>query len=112
MYQEVVAINGRTSLSVAEREVVQITAATLNKCGFCVAGHTALSVKKKLLEQSEIDALRNTTPLSDAKFNALATFTQAAMQNKGAVSEEELKAFFDVGYDEQQAYIKFYIDFV
>ena len=112
MYQEVVAINGRTSLSVAEREVVQITAATLNKCGFCVAGHTVLSVKKKLLEQSEIDALRNTTPLSDAKFNALATFTQAAMQNKGAVSEEELKAFFDVGYDEQQAYIKFYKDFV
>ena len=34
------------------------------------------------------------------------------MQNKGAVSEEELKAFFDAGYDEQQAYIKFYIDFV
>ena len=56
--------------------------------------------------------MRNTTPLSDAKFNALATFTQAAMQNKGAVSEEELKAFFDVGYDEQQAYIKFYKDFV
>lgn len=48
-----------------------------------MAGHTALSVKKKLLEQSEIDALRNTTPLSDAKFNALATFIQAAMQNKG-----------------------------
>ena len=56
--------------------------------------------------------MRNTTPLSDAKFNALVTFTQAAMQNKGAVSEEELKAFFDAGYDEQQAYIQFYIDFV
>lgn len=103
MYQEVGAINARTSLSAAEREVVQITAAILNQCGFCVAGHTALSVKKKLLEESDIEALRKTTPLSDAKFNALAVFTQAVMQNKGAVSDEELKAFFASGYDEQQA---------
>ncbi|CAM5184673.1 carboxymuconolactone decarboxylase family protein [Oligella ureolytica] len=103
MYQEVGAINGRTSLSAAEREVIQITAATLNQCGFCVAGHTALSVKKKLLEQTDIEALRNTTPLSDEKFNALAVFTQAVMQNKGAVSDEELKAFFDSGYTQQQA---------
>lgn len=34
MYQEVGAINGRASLSAAEREVVQITAATVNQCGF------------------------------------------------------------------------------
>src|SRR5690606_10047909 len=38
-YQVVGAINARTSLTPAEREVVQITAATLNECGFCVAGH-------------------------------------------------------------------------
>lgn len=103
MYQEVGAMNARSSLSAAEREVVQITAATLNRCAFCVAGHTALSVKKKLLEDSEIQALRQTTPLSDAKFNALAVFTQAVMREKGAVSDEELKAFFDAGYGEQQS---------
>ena len=33
----------------------------------------------------------------------LAVFTQAVMQNKGAVSDEELKAFFDSGYTQQQA---------
>ncbi len=103
MYQEVGAINGRTSLSAAEREVIQITAATLNQCGFCVAGHTALSIKKKLLEEGDIKALRETTPLADEKFNALAVFTQAVMANKGAVSDEELKVFFDAGYTEQQA---------
>src|SRR5690606_27022427 len=51
-YQVVGAINGRTSLSPAEREVVQITAATLNDCGFCVAGHTKLSLQKLRLPEA------------------------------------------------------------
>ena len=83
--------------------MVQITAATLNRCAFCVAGHTALSLKKKILDEAEVQALRQTTPLSDKKFNALALFTQEVMNNKGAVSDEELQAFFDSGYSEQQA---------
>ncbi|MDO5666465.1 MAG: carboxymuconolactone decarboxylase family protein [Alcaligenaceae bacterium] len=103
MYQEVGAINARSSLTAAEREVVQITAAAINRCAFCVAGHTAISTKQKLFVDDDLQALRESTPLTDAKFNALAVFTQGVMQHKGAVSDEALKAFFDSGYDEQQA---------
>ncbi|MGB4882856.1 MAG: carboxymuconolactone decarboxylase family protein [Neisseria sp.] len=103
MYQDVGALNTKTNLSGGEREVVQITAAVLNECGFCKAGHTALSTKMKLLEPEAIEALRNTAALEDSKLNRLALFTQAIMANKGNVSDEELQAFFDVGYDEQQA---------
>ena len=103
MYQEVGAINGRTSLSAAEREVVQITAATLNGCGFCVAGHTALSRKKKLMDDDLIHALRHTEALHDGKLNQLALFTQAVMRAKGNVADDELQAFFAAGYTEQQA---------
>ena len=39
-YRTVGSINGRNSLTATEREVVQITAAVVNGCGFCVAGHT------------------------------------------------------------------------
>ncbi|WP_373742205.1 carboxymuconolactone decarboxylase family protein [Neisseria sp.] len=103
MYQDVGALNATTSLTAGEREVVQITAAVLNQCGFCKAGHTALSTKKNLLEPQAIEALRNTAALDDAKLNRLALFTQAVMANKGNVSDDELKAFFDAGYNEQQA---------
>lgn len=103
MYQDVGALNATTSLTAGEREVVQITAAVLNRCGFCKAGHTALSTKKNLLEPQAIEALRNTAALDDAKLNRLALFTQAVMANKGDVSNDELKAFFDAGYNEQQA---------
>ncbi|MDO5640658.1 MAG: carboxymuconolactone decarboxylase family protein [Neisseria sp.] len=103
MYQDVGAINATTSLTAGEREVVQITAAVINQCGFCKAGHTALSTKKNLLEPQAIEALRNTTALDDAKLNQLALFTQSVMANKGNVSDDELQAFFAAGYNQQQA---------
>ena len=45
-YLTVSGINARASLSLAEREVVQITAAATHGCGFCVAGHTAMAYKQ------------------------------------------------------------------
>ena len=97
MYQEVGAINAKTSLTPAEREVVQITAAVTNGCGFCVAGHCALSTKKNLMSPELIEAL------SDAKLNQLAQFTLAVMHNKGNVSDAEFNDFIAAGYNQQQA---------
>lgn len=103
MYQEVGAINGRTSLSAGEREVVQITAATANGCGFCVAGHTALARKKQLLPPETVAALRRTEALSDARLHRLACFTLAVLKHRGDVPDDELDAFRAAGYTHQQA---------
>lgn len=102
-YQVVGAINGRTSLSPAEREVVQITAATLNDCGFCVAGHTKLSLKKLQMPETLVEALRNVAAIDDPKLDALARFSVAVIEKKGQVSDEELSAFRAAGYNDQQA---------
>lgn len=102
-YQVVGAINGRNSLSAAEREVVQITAAARNGCGFCVAGHTAIARKKLAMPEDIIEALRGTQALSDPKLNTLAQFTLAVMENKGQVDDDELGDFLDAGYTQQNA---------
>lgn len=102
-YQVVGGINAKTGLTPEEREVIQITAATLNGCGFCVAGHTALSRKKLGMPEEIIQALRKTETLNDTKLNALAQFTIAVMQNKGNVSDDALQAFFEAGYSEANA---------
>ena len=102
-YQVVGAINGRTSLTPAEREVVQITAATLNDCGFCVAGHTKLALKKLQMPEAVVNALRKVDALDDAKLDAVARFTVAVIESKGQVSDEALAAFRAAGYGEQQA---------
>ena len=44
-YRTVGAINGRNSLTATEREVVQITAAVVNGCDFCVASHSKIALK-------------------------------------------------------------------
>ncbi len=102
MYVKVGEMNGRTSFSLEERETVQITAATNHGCAFCVAGHTAVCYKQGNLAPELVNAMRDQTPLPDAKLEALAEFTRAVIRSRGAVSQAELDAFYAAGYGEQQ----------
>src|SRR5246500_4218082 len=52
-YLTVSGINARSSLSIAERETVLITAAAVHGCGFCVAGHTAAAYKQAGLDKED-----------------------------------------------------------
>ena len=101
-YLTVTEINSRSSFTLAEREVVQITAATNHGCSFCVAGHTAIAYKQGNLSTELVEGLRQQTALPDARLEALATFTRAIIRSKGAVSEAELADFKAAGYGEQQ----------
>ncbi len=102
-YQTVSAINARNSLSDTEREVIQITAATRNGCGFCVAGHTAMARKKLQMPEALLQALRSNLALDDPKLNALAVFTLAVIEQKGGVSDDQLQAFLAAGYSQAQS---------
>lgn len=102
-YRTVGAINQRNSLTPTEREVVQITAAVTNGCGFCVAGHTAISIKQIKMPDELLQALRNQTEISDPKLNTLAKFTLAVIETKGKVGNTLLNDFFSAGYTAQNA---------
>ncbi len=100
-YLTVGAINARASLTLAEREAVQITAAATHGCGFCVAGHTAISYKKAGLDAGVVDALRSKAEVPDARLDAVARFTEAVIASRGAVSDEDLGRFKAAGFDDQ-----------
>ncbi|MDG6269909.1 carboxymuconolactone decarboxylase family protein [Glaesserella parasuis] len=102
-YRTVGAINQRNSLTPTEREVVQITVAVANGCGFCVAGHTAISIKQIKMPDELLQALRKATPIQDNKLDTLARFTLAVINTKGKVGEILLNEFFAVGYTQQNA---------
>lgn len=78
-YLTVSGINARASFDLAERETVQITAATTHGCDFCVAGHTAIARKGGLPDEL-IEGLRAQETLDDARLEA----AQAAMLHQGA----------------------------
>ena len=95
-YRTVGEINRRNSLTPTEREVVQITAAVTNGCAFCVAGHTAFSIKQIQMAPQLLEALRNRTPIE-------AKFTIAVINTKGAVGDEAYNDFLEAGYTAQNA---------
>lgn len=96
-------INGKASLTLAEREVVQITAAVIHGCGFCVAGHTKLALSKAGLSEADVEALRNQAPVGEPRLAAVQAFTRAVIANRGAVNDDELGAFKSAGYTDTSA---------
>jgi uncharacterized peroxidase-related enzyme len=102
-YLTVGEINGRTSFTLTEREVVQITAAAQHGCAFCVAGHTAIAYKQGQLETPLVEGLRQQSTIEDPRLEALAEFTRAVIRTKGHVSPEHLSAFKSQGFGDQQA---------
>lgn len=102
-YLTVSGINARASLTLMEREVVQITAARIHGCDFCIAGHSAISLKKAGQTPDTVRALQHGQPTGDAKLDAVAAFATAVIATRGAVADTDYQAFLAAGYNQQQA---------
>ncbi|CAG9193570.1 Alkylhydroperoxidase [Paraburkholderia tropica] len=102
-YLSVGEINGRSGLTLADREAVQITAAAIHGCGFCVAGHTAVALKKAQLAAPLVDALRTGRPSGDARLDAVADFTREVIATRGAVADAARAAFTAAGFSDANA---------
>ena len=102
-YMTVGAINARSSLTLLEREVVQLTAAQIHGCDFCLAGHAAVALKKAGQTPDTVRALQAGRTTGDARIDTVGSFTRAVIKNRGAVPEAEYQAFIAQGYGPQQA---------
>jgi uncharacterized peroxidase-related enzyme len=102
-YVTVGAINARASLTLAEREVVQITAARLHGCDFCVAGHSAVALRKAGLDKASVVALQQGHATGEPRLDAVLAFTSAVIAHRGHVSDEDLQAFLGSGFDQAQS---------
>jgi alkylhydroperoxidase family enzyme len=90
-----------SSFNENELTVVWQTINVEHACHYCVPAHTGISGMMKV--DNEIsEALRNETPLADAKLEALRTMTLSVVRNRGNVSLADLDAFYAAGYGEQQ----------
>ena len=102
-YLTVSGINGKSALSLQDREVVQLTAANIHGCDFCLAGHTAIGTKKAGFSREVALQLQQGLPTGDAHLDAVQTFTQAVIATRGGVSDVELATFKAAGFTDQQA---------
>ena len=99
-YVTVSGLNAKADLSLAEREVVQLIAATTHGCDFCVAGHTAVALNKAKLPPEVVSALREKATVPVEKLETLAAFAREVIATRGKVSDQTFNQFKAAGYTE------------
>lgn len=91
-----------TTLSPLEHQVVMQMANFENRFHYCTAGHSMLMQTSKMPDDV-IKALREGTPLADARLEALRTFARELIESRGHIGDARLRAFLDAGFDKRQA---------
>ncbi len=93
---------GASSLTPAEREVIQLAVSVANQCRYCVAGHTAFAAEAGL-DAAHVQAMRNGQDPDDDRLGALARFARKLTTDRGRNSITEHVAFLAAGYAPEQA---------
>lgn len=93
---------GAGTLTPLEVEVLSLTNAFENRCGYCMALHSAFAAKEGLSPES-LAALRRGQAPTESRLRALSDLSRALVARRGKVTTEELDAFLAAGWSRGQA---------
>ncbi|AFM04531.1 hypothetical protein Fleli_2151 [Bernardetia litoralis DSM 6794] len=99
-YQTLHKLFAESSFDNEELTVVWQTVNVEHACHYCVPAHTGIAHMMKI-NPAITEALRNGTELPTKKLQVLHETTLSLVRNRGAITESELKTFFDAGYTER-----------
>jgi AhpD family alkylhydroperoxidase len=94
-------VPSKATLSPIEQQVAYLTVTVFHACEYCTAGHTYLSRMAKM-DEAAIAALRNGTPIPDARLEALRVFTESVVRERGCVGDAAVDAFLAAGFTRAQ----------
>ncbi len=83
-----------------EQEVIFLSVAYENECDYCVAAHSFVGDKMSGVPTEVTDAIREGQEVSDSKLNALSQFTRLMTRTRANVTNEDVLAFLNAGYNE------------
>lgn len=90
---------GKGGLSASTRERIALAVSQVNACGYCLAAHTYIGKNMLKLDDAEIAANRSGGS-SDAKAEAALRFAVQVTEQRGHVSDEEVRAVKSAGYSD------------
>ncbi|WP_370197520.1 carboxymuconolactone decarboxylase family protein [Aurantimonas sp.] len=96
-YQQVHELFLNSSFDKDETTVVWQTVNVENNCHYCVPAHTGIA-KAMGVDDAITEALRNETPLPNARLEALRDFTLSVVRDHGNVDDAKVQAFLDAGF--------------
>lgn len=89
------------ALSAATRERIALAIAATNGCDYCLSAHSYLGKNLAKLDEAELAANR-AGGSNDAKADVAVRFAVKVAEQRGAVSEDDLKAVQAAGYSEAE----------
>ncbi len=100
-YQTAHEAVAQSSLNAEEVTVLWQSINVEHACHYCVPAHSGIA-RAMNVDPALDDALRAEAPLPSDRLEALRTFTLAVVRKRGAVTDDDLQAFFAGGYDRRQ----------
>jgi len=100
-YQALGGLFEKTSFSSDEKQVIYLSISAENGCDYCVSAHSVIADMNQLPEPVT-EAIRNGQPIDDPRLEALRSFTQHLVRERGWVSDDDRSAFMDAGFTESQ----------
>ncbi|HET7131008.1 MAG TPA: carboxymuconolactone decarboxylase family protein [Gammaproteobacteria bacterium] len=100
-YVSLLGALGKGTLPLATRERLSIAVADANACDYCLAAHAYLGRNVAKLDDAEIGANRNGTS-NEPHAAAAVRFARRVMQERGHVTDDDLRAVRAEGYDDAQ----------
>jgi uncharacterized peroxidase-related enzyme len=92
---------GKGVLDARTRERIALAVAEINGCDYCLSAHTYLGKNIAKLDDAELAANREGGS-SDAKANAALRFATKVVRERGHVSDADVRAVKEAGYDDAQ----------
>jgi len=84
-----------------EQETVLLSISGVNGCTYCTAAHSMIADKMSGVPTDSLAALRDGTPLPDARLEALALFTRTMVEKRGLPDKKEVDNFLAAGFNSQ-----------
>lgn len=98
-YATMSALLAKSSLTLVERGVIFITASRANRCGYCVAAHSAGAG----LDDEVLAAVRAGRRIDgEPRLDALRVFVQQIVEQRGFLEPGQLEDFLAAGFEEPQ----------
>lgn len=101
-YTNMTNLLNQTSLSSDERNLLWLVISRHNGCSYCVAAHSALATMAKVPD-ADIKAARSGGVFGSPKLEALRTFAETMIDDRGWVSKDSVQAFINAGFTRTNA---------
>jgi AhpD family alkylhydroperoxidase len=95
-------IQSRGTFTPGEVQVLSLTNAYENGCGYCMALHSALALKEGVAPAS-VAALRAGRSPDEPRLAALSALSRRLVRERGRIRDEDMTAFLAAGYTRAQA---------